>query len=73
MGAFADALTAGWGQIDPPYTRDDGRPVPAAEVVGQLALDYGTVASAYSNRVGSDALDVVVPGEEVARNRGAMP
>lgn len=73
MGAFADALTAGWDQIDPPYTRDDGRPVPAAEVVGQLALDYGTVASAYSNRVGSAALDVVVPGEDHPRNRGAMP
>lgn len=73
MGAFADALTAGWDQIDPPYTRDDGRPVPAAEVVGQLALDYGTVASAYSNRAGSAALDVRVLGEDQPRNRGAMP
>ncbi|MFF1531058.1 hypothetical protein [Cellulomonas sp. NPDC058312] len=73
MAAFADALTAGWDQIDPPYTRDDGRPVPAAEVVGQLALDYGTVASAYSNRAGSAALDVRVLGEDQPRNRGAMP
>jgi hypothetical protein len=73
MAAFADTLTAGWDRIDPPYSHDDGRPVQAAEVVGQLAVDYGTVASAYSNRAGSTALDVLVAGEDQARNRGAMP